>query len=191
MAIVLRVRSNQLGSRPIYAIYPGARCLGSKLLSLAGSPSKHHVLWRLVILTLRNDSSHHHPPLPTCQSPLMLPHTKCCPNSRNQYSSHTIGSTSSWLMPDTKYQPPCPPLSLPHIQLNTTYSWVRTATCHNTLGCHAYVISQHARWPIRTPRPTSANLGRWVVITPKRPKANSIHTAAWHNWTQTPSRNTA
>ncbi len=33
------------------------------------------------------------------------------------------------------------------------------------------------------------NAAAWVVITPKRPKANSIHTAAWHNWTRTPARN--
>ncbi len=25
----------------------------------------------------------------------------------------------------------------------------------------------------------------WVVITPRRPKANSIHAAAWHAWTRT------
>ncbi len=34
----------------------------------------------------------------------------------------------------------------------------------------AYVISHHVRWPIRAP----------PLITPKRPKANSNHTAAWH-----------
>ncbi len=40
----------------------------------------------------------------------------------------------------------------------------------------AYVISHHVRWPIRAP----------PLITPKRPKANPIHTAAWHTWTRTP-----
>ncbi len=49
----------------------------------------------------------------------------------------------------------------------------------------AYVISQHARWPIRTPRPTCT----WVVITPKRKKVNFIHTDAWHYWTRTPACN--
>ncbi len=34
----------------------------------------------------------------------------------------------------------------------------------------AYVISHHVRWPIRAP----------LLITPKRPKANSNHTTAWH-----------
>ncbi len=51
-----------------------------------------------------------------------------------------------------------------------------------SIDSHAYVISQHARWPTRTPRPTCANQDDWVVITPKRPKANSIHTATWHAW---------
>ncbi len=55
----------------------------------------------------------------------------------------------------------------------------------NTSDSHAYVISQHARWPIRTPRPTCANQDAWVVITPKWPNWNSIHTAAWHAWTLT------
>ncbi len=58
-----------------------------------------------------------------------------------------------------------------------------------SLDCRAYVISQYARWPIRTPRYTCANQDAWVVITPKRPKANSIHTAAWHAWTGTPPLN--
>ncbi len=53
----------------------------------------------------------------------------------------------------------------------------------------ANVISQHASWPIRTPRSTSGNPDAWVVITPKRPKANSIYTAACHAWTRTPSLN--
>ncbi len=52
-----------------------------------------------------------------------------------------------------------------------------------SIDSRAYVISQHARWPIRTPLPTCANQDAWVVITPKRSKANSIHTAAWHAWT--------
>ncbi len=55
----------------------------------------------------------------------------------------------------------------------------------------AYVTSQHARWPIRTPRPTCANQDAWAVITPRWPKANSIHTATRHAWTRTPARNTA
>ncbi len=53
------------------------------------------------------------------------------------------------------------------------------------IDSRAYVISQHVRWPIRTPRPTCVNQDTWVVITPKRPKVNSIHTAAWHAWTRT------
>ncbi len=52
----------------------------------------------------------------------------------------------------------------------------------------AYFISQHMRWPIRAPLPTCANQDAWVVITPKRPKANSVHTAAWHNWPLTLAR---
>ncbi len=49
------------------------------------------------------------------------------------------------------------------------------------IDSHAYVISQHVHWPIRTPLPTCANQDAWVVITPKLPKANSRHTAAWHS----------
>ncbi len=52
-----------------------------------------------------------------------------------------------------------------------------------------YIISQKARWPISTPRPTCANQATWVVITPIRPKANSTHTATRHAWTRTPPRN--
>ncbi len=48
-----------------------------------------------------------------------------------------------------------------------------------SIDSRAYVISQHVRWPIRAPLPTCANQDAWVVITPKRPKANSIHTAAY------------
>ncbi len=84
-----------------------------------------------------------------------------------------------------------------------TCSWSRLCRCHLCLhACNrsvfvrglsidsrAYVISQHMRWPIRAPLPTCANQDAWVVITPKRLKANSIHTAAWHNWTRTPARN--
>ncbi len=33
--------------------------------------------------------------------------------------------------------------------------------------------------------PSCVNQDAWVVITPKRTKANSIHTAAWHAWTRT------
>ncbi len=55
-----------------------------------------------------------------------------------------------------------------------------------SINSHAYVISQHARWPTRTPPPTCANQDAWVAITPKRPNASSIHTAAWHAWTRTP-----
>ncbi len=43
---------------------------------------------------------------------------------------------------------------------------------------------------IRTPRPPCANQDAWVVITPKRPKANSIHITVLHAWTRTPHRNT-
>ncbi len=58
-----------------------------------------------------------------------------------------------------------------------------------SIDSRASVISQHARWPIRTPRPICANQDAWVVITPKRPKANSMHTATWHAWTRTPLLN--
>ncbi len=58
-----------------------------------------------------------------------------------------------------------------------------------SIDSHAYIISQHTRWPIRTARSTCANQDAWVVITPKRPKANSIHTAACHAWTRTPPLN--
>ncbi len=82
--------------------------------------------------------------------------------------------------------------------------WCVAASCHLSLrvcnrslfarrlsiDSRAYVISQHACWPIRTPHPISANQDTWVVITPKRPKANSIHTATWHNWKRTPAHNT-
>ncbi len=57
-----------------------------------------------------------------------------------------------------------------------------------SIDSRVYVISQHVRWPIRTPQPTCTNQDAWVVITPKRPKANSIHIAAWHAWTRTPPR---
>ncbi len=53
--------------------------------------------------------------------------------------------------------------------------------CNRSLFAHglfidyrAYVISQHERWPIRTPEWSSANF---------------IHTAAWHAGTRTPPRN--
>ncbi len=58
-----------------------------------------------------------------------------------------------------------------------------------SIDSRAYAISQHARWPIRTPCPTCTNQDAWAVITPKRAKANSIHTAAWHAWTRTPPLN--
>ncbi len=58
-----------------------------------------------------------------------------------------------------------------------------------SIDSHAHVIRQHARWPIRTPHPTCANQDAWVVITPKRPKANSIDTAAWRALRRTPSLN--
>ncbi len=59
-----------------------------------------------------------------------------------------------------------------------------------SIDSRAYVISQHARWPIRAALPTCANQdARVVVITPKRPKANSIHTAVRHAWTRTPFLN--
>ncbi len=59
-----------------------------------------------------------------------------------------------------------------------------------SIGSRSYVISQHAHWPIRAPLPTCANQDAWVVITPKRPKANSIHTATRHAWARAPTRNT-
>ncbi len=58
-----------------------------------------------------------------------------------------------------------------------------------SIDSHAYVISQHACWPIGTSRPTCANQYALVIIETTRPKANSIHTAAGHKWTQTPARN--
>ncbi len=58
-----------------------------------------------------------------------------------------------------------------------------------SIDSRAYVISQHVRWPIRAPLPTCANQDAWAVITPKRTKANSIHTATWHTWTRTPPLN--
>ncbi len=61
--------------------------------------------------------------------------------------------------------------------------------CGLSIDYRAYVISQHARSPIRTLRPTCTNQDVWVVITPKRPKANSIHTATRHAWTRTRPRN--
>ncbi len=54
-----------------------------------------------------------------------------------------------------------------------------------SINSRAYVISQRARWPIRTPLPTCANQDAWVVITPRRSKANFIGTAVWHAWTRT------
>ncbi len=64
------------------------------------------------------------------------------------------------------------------------YQLLVVASCHLSLRTYsrslfarglsidsrAYVISQHARWPIRTPLPTCANQDAWVAITPKRPK---------------------
>ncbi len=63
-----------------------------------------------------------------------------------------------------------------------------SASCHlplharnrSLLARASRVISQHVRWPTRTPRPTCANQDAGVVITPKRPEANSIHIAAWY-----------
>ncbi len=60
--------------------------------------------------------------------------------------------------------------------------------CGLSLDSGTYVISQNVRWPIRTPPPTCANQDAWVLITPKRPKANSRHTAALHALTRTPPR---
>ncbi len=45
------------------------------------------------------------------------------------------------------------------------------------------------RWPIRPRLPTCANQEAWVVITSKRSKVNSIHTAARHAWTRPRARN--
>ncbi len=61
--------------------------------------------------------------------------------------------------------------------------------CGLSIDSRAYVINQHARWPIRTPHPICAKQDAWVAISPKRPKMSSIHTAAWHAWTRTPARN--
>ncbi len=58
-----------------------------------------------------------------------------------------------------------------------------------SIDSRAYVVSQHALWPIRTVPPTCANQDVWVVIITKRPKVNSIHTANWHAWTRTPPLN--
>ncbi len=58
-----------------------------------------------------------------------------------------------------------------------------------SIDSRVYVINQHVHWPIRAPLPTYANQDAWVVITPKRTKANSNHTAAWHAWTRTPPLN--
>ncbi len=91
-----------------------------------------------------------------------------------------------------------------------TPTWTLTFKAHGAARCHlslhacnrslfargpsidsrAYVISQHVRWPIRTPPPTCVNQDAWVVITTKRLKANSIHTATRHAWTRTLARNT-
>ncbi len=101
----------------------------------------------------------------------------------------------------------CPSVPTSHLQRVSEKGWALlplplesvAVSCHLSLhACNrslfasglsidscVYVISQHARWPIRTPRPTCANQDAWVVITPRRPKASSIHTA----WTQTPFRN--
>ncbi len=59
-----------------------------------------------------------------------------------------------------------------------------------SIDSHAYVISLHARWPIRAPSLTCADQDAWAVITPKRPKANCSHTNARHAWTWTLLRNT-
>ncbi len=59
----------------------------------------------------------------------------------------------------------------------------------SSIDSRGYGISQHVHWPTRAPLPTCANQDAWVVITPKRPKSNSIHTAACHAWTRTPSLN--
>ncbi len=59
-----------------------------------------------------------------------------------------------------------------------------------SIDSRAYVISLHAGWLIGTPSPTCTNQDAWVVITPKQPKANSIHTAAWQTWTPTPVHST-
>ncbi len=58
-----------------------------------------------------------------------------------------------------------------------------------SIDFRVYVISQHVRWPIKAPLPTCANQDAWVVIMPKRPKANSIHIATWHAWTETSPHN--
>ncbi len=62
--------------------------------------------------------------------------------------------------------------------------------CGVSTDARACVISQRARWPIRTPRPTCANQAAWVVIRPKQSKANSIHTSSWHAWSRTLARST-
>ncbi len=73
---------------------------------------------------------------------------------------------------------------------------LRLHTCNRSLfarglsiDSRAYVISKHVHWPIGAPLPTCANQDAWVVITPKRPKANSFDTAARHAWTRTPPLN--
>ncbi len=46
-----------------------------------------------------------------------------------------------------------------------------------SIASHANAKSLHALRPIRMPLPICANQDACVVITPKLPKANSIHTA--------------
>ncbi len=53
-----------------------------------------------------------------------------------------------------------------------------------SIDSRAYVISLHARLPIRTLRPACANQEAWVVI-----RANYNHTAAGHAWTRKLPRN--
>ncbi len=55
-------------------------------------------------------------------------------------------------------------------------------------SCYVRAASCFTCWPIRTPRSNCANQDAWVVITSKRPNANSSHTAVWQAWTWTPPR---
>ncbi len=60
--------------------------------------------------------------------------------------------------------------------------WVQTVRVLS-IASRINFISLHALWPIRTPCPICTNQDTSAVATPKRPKANSIHTAARHAWT--------
>ncbi len=104
---------------------------------------------------------------------------------------------SSWCRPYSLCCSPYPDLSKFLAQwISSSWAWTVhiSHACyrphHARTQCRAYLslYKSTALWPIKSPRPTCASQGSWLLLTPKRPNVNSIHTAARDALTCTLSR---